>query len=206
VNDAGRPPDVRAGDGTFSGHGDLGGSPDVLDRTHIRVAAMDRRGTVTVADVRLRGAAATVPVVGRRDGAAATPPGGPPPVATGRPDASPWRPATTPYDPACSTGCKEIKHVREHHGADLHMLVNPRVDDAIAQWGDCLQSFTDCVGADTTAITQCAARSACPASCRAAFASQAAGESDPRRLLDIFESIFVRDGAMCRPAAPRRAS
>jgi hypothetical protein len=211
LNDAGRPPDVRVGDGTFSGHGDLGARPDALDRTHIRVAAMDRRGTVTVADVRLSSAPATAPIVARRDGAAATPlgsptPGGPTPVVTARPDASPWRQTTTPYDPACSTGCKEIKHVRDHHGADLHMRVNPNVDDAIAQWGDCLQSFTDCVGKDTTAIAQCVARSACPAPCRAAFASQAAGEGDPRRLLDIFESVFVRDGAMCRPAAPRRAS
>ena len=53
VNDAGVPPDQEKGDGIFSCAVRPGRKPEAFSQTHVRVAAMDKSFTVTVADAPL---------------------------------------------------------------------------------------------------------------------------------------------------------
>jgi len=55
VNDAGAAPDQKKGDGIFSSGARPGKKPEALSETHVRVAAMDKSFTVTVADAPLTG-------------------------------------------------------------------------------------------------------------------------------------------------------
>jgi hypothetical protein len=63
-----------------------------------------------------------------------------------------WRPTTIAYDPACAAGCEPFRAVAPAHNVAAAEAVavpmlafNPNVDDAIAQWGDCLESIIECV-------------------------------------------------------------
>jgi hypothetical protein len=213
MNDVGHPPDASAQDGVFSSGGSPGGEPDAIPRTRIRVAVMDRSGTVVVADAGLSGGA-EVSLARKGEDLAPDEEG-----RTGEGDgheedmtlgegegagqgsagSSPWAPATTSYDPACESGCVEKGVASGCHEPISDLLVDPKVDDAIAQWGDCLQSMADCIEEKRKVVPQCVSESACPESCRSEFASRAGGETDSWKLLGILEGVFVVDGAMCRP-------
>ncbi len=131
----------------------------------------------------------------------ARPPGGPgfPPGGSGRTSGSIWRPTTVPFDPECRKDCREVKHVRDAHGADMTFLYNPKVDDALAQWGDCVHSILTCLVKPETDLPGCVGKSACPEQCRARFLDRIGGERDPRRILGILESVFIVRGADCGP-------
>lgn len=136
----------------------------------------------------------------------APPPSGGPPGRTGFPpggasgiSGSIWRPTTVPFDPECKTGCQEVKHVRDAHGADMTFMYNPKVDDAVAQWGDCVHTMLTCLVKPETDLTGCVGKSACPEQCRARFLDRIGGERDPRRVLGVLEAVFIVKGAECGP-------
>ncbi len=112
---------------------------------------------------------------------------------------SPWRAATVPFDPECKTGCREIVHVRDNHGADVVFRYNPKVDDAVAQWGDCIHSMLTCLLDESREVAPCVTEAACPEGCRTGFLERTAGEGDRRRLVSIFETMFVNEGGECVP-------
>lgn len=113
---------------------------------------------------------------------------------------NPWRPTTNPHDPSCKSGCVEQGTYRMSHGPTVQSLVRPGTDDAVAQWGDCLQSVDDCLnkeGRDN--LSKCVAASVCPQSCKDLFSRRAGNEHDRKRLFDTFEDIFIAPDAACAP-------
>jgi hypothetical protein len=125
-----------------------------------------------------------------------------------------WKPATVPYSEGCKGGCKPVRTIgvapggpREKNPADAPQLVyNPRIDDAVAQWGDCLQSVMTCLkGAkekNGAAVNACVARSQCPKDCKDHFAART-GDDEKTARTALF-STFIDADAVCRPEDARR--
>lgn len=121
-----------------------------------------------------------------------------------------WQPTTTPYDPSCSEGCEELA-IREggtHGMSGMRLLYNPRVDDPIAQWSDCVISITLCFEAEVDdsmdqremddVMKVCVQKSPCPNRCKEAF--QAKVESLSFLSVDEeLENVFVGEQALCLP-------
>ncbi|MCC6622531.1 MAG: hypothetical protein IT385_14800 [Deltaproteobacteria bacterium] len=114
-----------------------------------------------------------------------------------------WSPATVEHDPTCATGCVEVGRVPAGHHAtqDFVFRVNPDVDDAVAQYGDCVESVLACLEAGTDLRT-CAARGDCPTSCKRDFAARARGLTDLVEIRTAFEAVFILRDAPCRPVDP----
>jgi hypothetical protein len=108
-----------------------------------------------------------------------------------------WRETTVAYDPAC-TDCETLVSGEYGHVGEIRVAVDADTDDPIAQWGDCLQSFRDCVVGGDAADT-CSQRSACPESCRADFEGRIVGVTDLRAQISAFEAVYVNVGAPCLP-------
>ncbi len=126
------------------------------------------------------------------------------------PPADLWQAATTQFDPDCSDECRVVLDERPtgHGGsgdASMMMLTDPRLDDAIAQWGDCLDTVISCLdpeapgqtGPSAAQLRQCVARSTCPAACRERFASRSAGDLEAAAA--AFETLFLVEDAWCAP-------
>jgi len=111
-----------------------------------------------------------------------------------------WKPATVPLDPAC-TGCEEeaIATGVAHGGGEGVLLYDPAVDDAVAQWGDCLTSMLQCFRSGT-GVRACVASAACPGQCKNLFADRAPADGDDLALLRVVEGVYVEVGAPCRPS------
>lgn len=121
-----------------------------------------------------------------------------------------WQPATTPYDPACTEGCEEVA-VREGDGHGVYgarLLYNPKVDDPVAQWSDCVMSITVCFQEEADdsmdqremddVMKVCVQKSQCPSRCRDAFRAKVEGIS--RWSVDEeLENVFVGEHALCLP-------
>ena len=127
-----------------------------------------------------------------------------------RPD-NVWAETTHPFDPDCEADCPQIMEPRPiGHGGDngltFSMRTDPLLDDAVAQWGMCMDSVFTCVGlelpeaADERAdlIRQCVAHSSCPDECKSHFAEQASG--DLESVAAAFESNFIEETAWCSPS------
>lgn len=110
-----------------------------------------------------------------------------------------WQETTVPYDPECATDCEAVALVAPGHRGQAELLMaNPNVDDPIAQWGDCIDTFTTCMDRDRDSAA-CMTASSCPAECKDAYGS---GLSDTEGLeaeLTLFQSMFLEAGAYCRP-------
>lgn len=120
-----------------------------------------------------------------------------------------WNDTTVPYDPACAENCEMAGSLGSSHGSPpLDLVFNPKVDDPVAQWGDCVQSVFVCLQAGTSPdmddvskaqnARTCVAQSICPQLCRDAYAKQAA--ASPGAAQQAFEDIFISETASCRPA------
>jgi hypothetical protein len=121
-----------------------------------------------------------------------------------------WQAATTRFDPDCGAECPVVLDQRPtgHGGsgdASMVMVTDPRLDDAIAQWGDCLDSVISCLdpaaagasGPSASRLRECVARSTCPVACRDRFAARSAGDLEAAAA--AFESLFLVEDAWCAP-------
>lgn len=121
-----------------------------------------------------------------------------------------WQPTTTPYDPSCSEGCEELA-IREgsaHGMSGMRLLYNPKVDDPIAQWSDCVMSITLCFEAEAgdsmdqremdDVLKVCVQKSQCPFRCKDAFRAKVEGISQ-WTVDDELENVFVGEQALCLP-------
>jgi len=158
---------------------------------HYRIVFRFAEGDEASSHVEISGE--SPPSAGQPDGP------GPTPGGSGKISGSPWRPTTVPFDPECKTGCQEVMHVRDAHGADMTFMYNPKVDDAVAQWGDCVHSMLTCLNDGKTDLLECVGKSACPEPCRRRFLDRVGGERDPLRVLGVFEAVFIVKGAECGP-------
>lgn len=121
-----------------------------------------------------------------------------------------WQPATAGFDPDCAEDCRVVMRQgpSDHDpssGVTLEIVTDPRLDDAVAQWGDCLDSVLSCAAVDADADTDaravtlraCVARSQCPAACRERYAARSEGDLDAAAA--AFEAIFLEEDAWCAP-------
>jgi hypothetical protein len=115
-----------------------------------------------------------------------------------KPDEQLWGPTTTPFDPECVSGCEVIASEDFGHAGSVTVSFNPEVDDPIAKWGDCLESFKACI-TDGGAALACSEQSACPETCRDDFEAQIDGVSDLAEQLAAFEATYINGDAPCRP-------
>ncbi len=118
-----------------------------------------------------------------------------------------WEPVTGTFNPEhCLQGqCRELLRLPASGKEVASLIVDPAVDDAIAQWSDCLASVAVCVetaeSADTADILlSCVRESQCPASCRELFARESDGVEDIDALWQRYEQQFVDKGGACVPA------
>lgn len=110
-----------------------------------------------------------------------------------------WEETTVPYDPACETDCEIVGSVTPgHRGTPQALRLNPNVDDPIAQWAGCVQTFTECMEA-TPDVMACVEQGPCPAACKSEFARVASAAPDMDARLDAFAQTFLGEGAFCRP-------
>lgn len=125
-----------------------------------------------------------------------------------------WRPAhwaagSVPYKAACAPGeCRTFGAIGDSHDsgeAAVPVAVlgyDPKIDDEIAQWGDCLQSVADCAyateGPPQAVLGACVQQSACPAACKSRFAERAAG-LEGRALLELYLAMFSGEDGYCTP-------
>lgn len=121
-----------------------------------------------------------------------------------------WQPTTTPYDPSCSEGCEELA-VREggtHGMSGMRLLYNPKVDDPIAQWSDCVMSITLCFEAEADdnmdqremddVLKICVQKSHCPSRCKDTFRAKVEGLGF-LTVDEELENVFVGEQALCLP-------
>jgi len=109
-----------------------------------------------------------------------------------------WAPTTVAYDPSCASGCEVVEEGDYGHIGELRLLVNPDVDDPIAQWGDCIESFTVCIDNGMDARS-CSEGSVCPDECRAEYEGRLVGLSGLEAELRAFQAVYVDEGAPCLP-------
>ncbi|WP_417492462.1 hypothetical protein [Maricaulis sp.] len=127
-----------------------------------------------------------------------------------RPPPDLWQPATAQFDPDCAEECRVVLSERPtgHGGtgeATMVMITDPRLDDAIAQWGQCLDTVYACLavdepegdGARATHLRQCVAASDCPTPCRERYARRAAGDLDAA--VAAFTTLFLEEDSWCAP-------
>ncbi|MDF0603746.1 hypothetical protein P1J78_23785 [Psychromarinibacter sp. C21-152] len=114
-----------------------------------------------------------------------------------------WAEATKPYQSECNReDCIEVVAPKPGHGGGqtLQMVYDPDVDDAIAQWGDCLDEVLVC-RRETGKTLSCVQEAACPAACINQFETAAANLADERERAQLFLVEFVEDGGFCVPNA-----
>ena len=117
-------------------------------------------------------------------------------------------PATIPYKPECGPECKIFGTLQAGHGAPhgaeggLELRYDPSVNDAIAQWGDCLDSIFVCLNAtaDRTParVNDCVRDAKCPKECKDRYAARSVSTIEEAEA--AFFGIFVDKDAPCRPA------
>lgn len=123
-----------------------------------------------------------------------------------------WREAKVPYSVGCKGGdCKVLLPLSPTHGGTRPkdgktraLVYNPRIDDAVAQWGDCLQSIMTCMTKlkrnDDKGMRNCVAVSICPKECKERFAGEAGTDMDSSEA--AFYNVFTDKEAVCRPDEP----
>ena len=126
------------------------------------------------------------------------------------PARSVWQPATQSYAPErCSEGgCEPVLEIPFTADQSVNLTYDPGVDDAVAQWADCLEVVVSCIektdGA-AAAYPRCVAESSCPAPCRTAFAKRTRGLADKEQMIAALEAVFLAPDAMCNPERGKAA-
>lgn len=123
----------------------------------------------------------------------------------GRPDH--WRPGDTPYRLECGSGCVKMGPIGAPDGPPgskpvAVLAYDPKINDRIAQWGDCLQSVSNCAysraGEPEAVLPVCVQQSTCPAACKEKFASRTAGLKG-RPVVDAYLEMFSGEDGYCTP-------
>lgn len=109
-----------------------------------------------------------------------------------------WAPTSTPYDPDCVSGCQVLEEGEFGHLGAVSLSLNPDVDDPVAQWGDCIESFRDCV-AGGGKVGSCSESSLCPEDCKADVAARLVGETEIGAQLAAFKAVYLDEAAPCLP-------
>lgn len=123
----------------------------------------------------------------------------------GRPDH--WTPGDTPYHLDCRSNCVKMGPIGAPDGPPGATPVavlgyDPKINDRIAQWGDCLQSVSNCAysreGPPEAVLPVCVQQSQCPAACKQRFASTVAGLKG-KPLVDAYLEMFSGKDGYCTP-------
>ena len=109
-----------------------------------------------------------------------------------------WAPTTTAYDPECASGCQVLEEGEFGHVGAVSLSFNPDVDDPVAQWGDCIESFRVCVGGGGE-VGSCSEDSVCPEDCKADFEARLGSASEIGGQLAAFKAVYLDEGAPCLP-------
>lgn len=124
-----------------------------------------------------------------------------------------WAPATVIYAAACDEDCIEIKNQRAGggHTGGFRALVDPKIDDSIAQWGDCIASVMTCYEAQAERadfssaqdqyLHNCILESSCPDPCLDHYAAEV-GE-DMTQVDRAFDAVLIGEQAVCLPKEAR---
>lgn len=117
-----------------------------------------------------------------------------------------WHKATVSYADGCKADCKALRAIGlAHGGADPNqravLAYNPKIDDATAQWGDCLQSALTCLHnqkqKNATVLNSCVAASQCPTACKERYSAQTGAQLAQAKA--AFFTVFLNKDAVCRP-------
>jgi hypothetical protein len=117
-----------------------------------------------------------------------------------------WQPTTQVYAPerCAEEKCEPVLDIPLVESKPLGLFYDPGVDDAVAQWSDCLEEVVACVekgkGA-AGAYPRCVKQSTCPPPCRKAFARRAAGITQTKQMIAALEAVFLAPDALCHPGA-----
>ena len=128
----------------------------------------------------------------------------------GRSPAPIWQPASQDYAPErCAEGdCELVLDIPLTDDQQMGLMYDPTVDDAVAQWANCLEAVVSCVekadGA-AAAYPRCVAESSCPAPCRAAFAKRSRGLTEQEQMIAALEAVFLAPDARCNPERGKAA-
>ncbi len=110
-----------------------------------------------------------------------------------------WVEGARGFDPLCTTDCVELAEGHMHHLGGVTLQVDWAVDDAVAQWADCVGSVIACrdSGATTSHCVEEAA--ACPSACWDFYQGALPDPATAEAALDTFEAVFITDEAPCLP-------
>ena len=118
-----------------------------------------------------------------------------------------WKPGDQPYHADCTpTGCIKLGPVGAPGGDGSKAIAvlgyDPKINDRIAQWADCLQSVQICTdahaGAPEQVLPACVQQSQCPADCKDHFRVTSAGLTG-KPLLKAYLAMFSDKGGYCTP-------
>ncbi len=118
---------------------------------------------------------------------------------------TPWQPTHHAFDPnRCKDGkCKEMLRLPMMGTSKLSFMVDPEVDDPVAQWSDCLASITQCIDHNDTftvkGFHECVRQSTCPESCKDGFNHKTQHTSDIKGMMAAFDTYFIGEGGTCVP-------
>ena len=110
-----------------------------------------------------------------------------------------WKATTVPYDTPCGEHCEVVNEVKlAHFGLEVAIVHDPKVDDALSQWGTCLDSIFSCFK-ETQDLKACAAESTCPDPCKEQLATALADVDIVEAQVAALDAVMIDDGAVCRP-------
>ncbi len=118
-----------------------------------------------------------------------------------------WTPGDTSYRVDCGASCVKLGPIGAPDGPGdagpvAELAVDPGVNDRIAQWGDCLQSVSNCAyshpGEPEAVLPVCVRQSTCPTACKERFASRTAGLKG-KPMLDAYLEMFSGRDGYCTP-------
>ena len=118
---------------------------------------------------------------------------------------TPWRQPRHPFDPKrCLNGkCKKLLRLPPVANEDVSIMVDPEIDDGVAQWSDCIGSIAQCVDRKREVTVQgfqaCVGQSKCPESCKEGFARKTREVQDVNGMMTEFTAYFVDEGGACVP-------
>jgi len=108
-----------------------------------------------------------------------------------------WAPTTMEYGD-CGDDCIDLGVHHFSHAGDLQFYYDKDVDDAVVQWGACLDSAISCIKAgpkeDTGRISRCVAASSCPNPVRRTMPVGSSLKPALKTSWPLFKGCFSRRG------------
>lgn len=104
---------------------------------------------------------------------------------------SPWSEGTVAFDPSCAD-CTQLALAPMDHVGDVELYLT-EADDALAQWGGCVEAILDCADAASdpgAALQGCVESSPCPKACVKDFTAAGADAA-------AFQQTFLEAAGTC---------